>query len=375
MSVLNPIALWALAGLVIPVGIHLLSRKEGKTIRIGSIRFLSETATSKFSSIKLNEVALLLIRCALLISIVLFLAGLLVPSKPSVNSKHWVVVESGLENENPVTALLDSLSKSNYELKKLENGFPSVNEPGTSAPPDYYKLAEELAATGNVEAIVIAKNSLSNFKAARIALPENITWLSYPVSEISIDTISITRNPSADTLNILLAYDEEYRYDKIIISAALKSLNSISPQPIVLREVSVGKFTSPEKTDWLVWLSDSPLTFPGKVLRYQPNRFGNLVYKENKRTWILASRLDERTAIQNHLAIQLMKMLFDHTADPLYAQQRDTRSISDTLAWSKQLAGTAISVKENTQPVNNSLFILITLLFITERAFAFYRKQ
>jgi hypothetical protein len=40
MAFLNPLYLWALLGLAIPVAIHLWSRKEGRTIKVGSIKFL-----------------------------------------------------------------------------------------------------------------------------------------------------------------------------------------------------------------------------------------------------------------------------------------------------------------------------------------------
>lgn len=100
MSLLNPIWFWALGALAIPVTIHLLSRKEGKTIRMGSIRFLTETSTSKFSSIRLNEVALLAIRSLLVLVLVVFLAGLILSTIGSAKSTPWVLVETELaENE------------------------------------------------------------------------------------------------------------------------------------------------------------------------------------------------------------------------------------------------------------------------------------
>lgn len=373
MSLLNPIALWALAGLAIPIGIHLLSRKEGKTIRLGSIRFLSETATSKFSSIKLNEVVLLIIRCALLIIIVLLLAGLLFSIKNSTETRYWVVVENGLEKDPRINTLLDSLSKNKYELKKLELGFPIIDEVSSTDSPDYYKLTEALAATENLQAIVIAKNRLVNFKGKRNALPVNITWLSYPTNETLSDTTT-RKTISNDTLTITIAFDAPYQYDKKIMVAALQSLQGISPQPIRLHEVAADKFNSTLKSDWLIWLSDAKTDFQGKVLRYQPNSFNNLLHTENNVVLTLTSRLDEKTALENHLPIQLMNMLFSNTIDQAVLQQRDTRSVSDSLAWSQKNAG-VIDLQKTNKQADKLLLILIVILFITERIFAFYRKQ
>ena len=67
MRFVNPLLLWSLAGLVIPLGIHLLSRKEGKVLRLGSLRHVQETSTQQFKGIRLNEIVLLMLRCAMII--------------------------------------------------------------------------------------------------------------------------------------------------------------------------------------------------------------------------------------------------------------------------------------------------------------------
>lgn len=374
MSFLNPIALWALAGLAIPISIHLLSRKEGKTIRMGSIRFLSETATSKFSSLKLNELVLLIIRCVLLSLIVLLLAGLLLPLSPASETQYWAVVEKGLEKDQRIKNLLDSLSNNNYTLKKLEPEFPALTETTSSPAPDYYKLTEELAAKENLQALVIAKNQLVQFKGKRNALPENITWLSYPVDKISTDDSLTYNNPARDTLVITLACDNAFQYDKKIMAAAIKSLYKTAPQPIILREVTTENFIPTLQTDWLIWLSDSDISFTGKSVRFQPNIFHSLLHAESRNTFVLTSRLDEKTALENHLSIKLMDMLFSDTFTYMTAQQQDMRSISDTLAWSQTIASIA-GTEEKDKPADKLLLIIIVALFVIERAFAFYRKQ
>ena len=53
MSFLNPTYLWALLGLLIPIAIHLWSKKEGKTVKIGSIELLRESDSKQTSIIKI----------------------------------------------------------------------------------------------------------------------------------------------------------------------------------------------------------------------------------------------------------------------------------------------------------------------------------
>src|SRR4051812_887055 len=106
MTIANPIFLWALAGLSIPVAIHLLSRKEGKILKLGSLRHVQETSTQQFRGIRLNEISLLLLRCALIAIFGLMLAGvfLTVP-----NNTKWVLVEKGLQAQPRINTMIDSL--------------------------------------------------------------------------------------------------------------------------------------------------------------------------------------------------------------------------------------------------------------------------
>ena len=98
MELINPIWLWGLSGLLIPIGIHLLSRREGKIIKIGSIRHLEETNSKQFKSIRLNELALLLLRCLIITILVLFLSGF--HFQALEKSGKWLLVESGLERDD-----------------------------------------------------------------------------------------------------------------------------------------------------------------------------------------------------------------------------------------------------------------------------------
>src|SRR5882672_1850538 len=109
----NPLYLFALAGLTIPVAIHLLSRKEGKIIKLGSIRHVTETSTQQFKGIKLNEILLLLLRSSMIVVLSLLLSGL---QCTSTTTSKWALVETGLEKIQPLAVMLDSLANAGYEL-------------------------------------------------------------------------------------------------------------------------------------------------------------------------------------------------------------------------------------------------------------------
>src|SRR5258707_10816615 len=121
----NPAYLFALAGLVIPVVIHFLSRKEGKVIKLGSVRHVVETSTQQFKGIKLNEIILLLLRCAMVTVFSLLLSGL----RCSYQGKEkWTIVEKGLAGLPHLQSVLDSLKNDGYSLRLLANGFPDLKD-------------------------------------------------------------------------------------------------------------------------------------------------------------------------------------------------------------------------------------------------------
>lgn len=372
MSFINPIWLWGLSALAIPVGIHLLSRKEGKTIRIGSIRFLTETSTSKFSSIRLNELLLLAARSALVILIVLFLAGLWIERTSTKASRKWALLEKGLENENHINVITDSLQKNGFEIRTLAADFPVMDNSDTAhVSPDYYKLAEVLSKENDLQAVVLATNSLSGFKGKRNSLPANITWLTVPVSENSLPARTTL---DSDTFRITLIYDNEFLNDRKIMLAALNALQNAAPKKISIAQVPVENFNSAQNSDWLISLSNGEIFTDRKLLYFKENVFKDLIERESQNTWILTQHLTVANALEEHLPVRLMEILFQKEIKNQLIK-RDTRQVSNELAWSSTAIIQSDVVAANSQPLDKILFACILLLFIAERILAFYRKQ
>lgn len=191
MHLVNPIWLWGLSGLMIPVGIHLLSRREGKIIKIGSIRHLDETNSKQFKSIRLNEFFLLILRCLIITIVVLFLSGF--HFKSFQKSGKWLMVEKGLEHDPQFSILTDSLKRSGFEIKSLTKGFPDLgDEPPMIKPINYWDLLAELEKESLTQAIVLSYNYAEGFKGARRPLQENVKW----ISKSCANRICIERYPS-----------------------------------------------------------------------------------------------------------------------------------------------------------------------------------
>ncbi|NND11568.1 MAG: hypothetical protein HKN96_10170, partial [Flavobacteriaceae bacterium] len=98
MTFLYPSYLWALLGLIVPLAIHLWSKKEGKTIKIGSIKLLSEADSKQSRSIKLNEYWLLLLRMLSVALLVFILAEPGFIKKTPTNPLTYIVEPALLED-------------------------------------------------------------------------------------------------------------------------------------------------------------------------------------------------------------------------------------------------------------------------------------
>lgn len=75
LSFLNPALLFGLAGLAIPIVIHLVNRQRAVPLRFSSIRFIKRTTLQQKNRRSLTDLLLLLLRLAFLAAVIVALAG------------------------------------------------------------------------------------------------------------------------------------------------------------------------------------------------------------------------------------------------------------------------------------------------------------
>ncbi|MGH7596872.1 MAG: BatA domain-containing protein [bacterium] len=131
---LSPFWLLSLLAVAVPIAIHLLSRRAGKTIKVGSIRFLEASESHRLKSLKLSEIPLLLLRAALVAILALLLAQPYWQERPGLSkaiSRGWVLVAPELLPNLPRSHqhLIDSLVAAGNELHLLAPGFLSGMNP------------------------------------------------------------------------------------------------------------------------------------------------------------------------------------------------------------------------------------------------------
>ena len=152
----QPTALWWLAILAVPLVIHLLNRKEGPVIRVGSIRLLEQVESTRLRSPRMEEKALWLWRSLLLSLFALALAGPVWHGRENASEPAgWVLISpellhtsatpSGLLADHRGT--IESILASGHQLRLLAPGFPPLrldNPPESPAlPEDVWSLLRE----------------------------------------------------------------------------------------------------------------------------------------------------------------------------------------------------------------------------------------
>ncbi len=411
MAFTNPIWLWALTGLLIPIGIHLLSRKEGSVILLGSIRHIEDSSTAQFKKVKLNEMVLLLVRCLLILWIVFFLSELHCTSEPAL-TKKLLLIEQGLEKDYDFVALIDSLKKEDYDVRFLTRDFPPIDDEVIVTSKDsYWSLVESLHEKPLQHVIVLSYNYAERFKGKRIALPENVQWISKTPSanEFPLASIKYTSGDSVwnrygvstatgtkfntvitsgksdsslppDTLEIIVVSDQAYDYDSRIILAVLKTLEMNTPFAMTVRTGTPEMQDVVHRVDWIFWLSDQkpPETNSSLITIANPdhNRKNRIVESISRDHWQITSRLNEGVALRHNLTLQLAELLLPKEYFEDVASQQDRRMLPDSMAWntsSMQAGITPLPNAGNDSGIYWIVLILITL--IGERILASIRKQ
>lgn len=421
MQFANPIWLWALSGLVIPVGIHLLSRKEGRVIYIGSLRHLDESSTRQFKAIRLNEILLLIIRCLLIIFTVLLLAG--IQWRHTAMEEHkWLVIEHGIPKDNAIKSLTDSLTIAGFETHYLAPGFPVKADTTVYSTINYWALINQLKSSHAQEVVVLSRSYLKDFSGEHVILPSSIKWITvdaapeqYPVlatpyksdsamvrlaksdtrqtsfeySAVRISpgqqTISLQNDSiklsSTDTLGVTLVYDKNFQFDATIAEASLKSIGHI---PGVIMKTIVERTTDFQytPTDWIIWLSDKPFPKRGvcHFITYQNDPTADaILYPEGPQMpyqyWTLSKRLTIDNALQEHFTATLANALLQDTTLEQRATRADQRTIPETFlqASSENLLATKRVIA--TTSLDKYLIVLIALMLLTERLLAYKRNQ
>lgn len=430
MSFTTPIFLWTLLGVLIPLGIHLWSKREAKTIKIGSVELLRESDSRQSQTLRLSEKRLLALRMLLIATLAFLLAGPQWKSSAR-NQPLAYVVEPSLLGRASLDAFLDSVA-SEHPVYLLRKGLPEwegeLAAPPGNLPPNYWQLVPELDALRADSIVVFTAAYMQGLRSRRPAASRPIHWMvldqgpvrdtlvmarqdptgfrvlaakgdasftAFRWQEAPMETVRRLAYPGTDSLQLdaghlegkLPVYDADtlkvaiYHVDSLeteqrYLRASLSALSGYLGQPI---RVAAGERDAiPEEADLLIWLHPDPVPEgPWKSLAYREDPVAGRLIEPGScpRCFILTSRLTAERMVSDYFAEQLLGILEPDKAWGHLTDRFDFRQLEAGELAPRQIPREGDGERVHRAGAEPWLWALLLVLLVTERLFAKYRSQ
>lgn len=421
----NPTYLWALLGLLVPLAIHLWSKKEAKTVKIGSIQLLDESDSRQSSSIQLNEWLLMLLRMLILALIVLLMAGPQWRTKGNQKEITYLV-EPSLANEPILTAILDSLQE-DASVRLFKKGFPEwdldTDYRSEQETPAYWQLAQRLDSLQSDSMVIFTKALVKGIKSKRPNTQKKIHWVVTEGEETQDRPVMAFKNADAvqlvsvsshgggtqikkaliedgyqittagdslmlgqestttvplrtkDTLQINLYFDEGFEREGQYVEASFRALSVYLRQPI---QVQVKEERSNERADLQIWFSEEPFKpSDGKWLLMKPNVLAKQLIEPGPTPNIfhLTSRLNPKNTVEQRFTEQLLGILDVDKETKTLVKDMDRRQIDEATLKPNYVVPKRKRERATLVDVSLWVFGLVAGLILLERLISKYRKQ
>ncbi|MCB2378651.1 BatA domain-containing protein [Hymenobacter sp. BT635] len=223
LTFLAPSGLLALLGVAVPIAIHLWNRRPGRTVQVGSIRWLAAAANRRMRNLKLEQLALLLLRALLLVVLAMAVAGP-VWRQPPPPRRGQVLISADLLSSESLAAVrpsIDSLRRRGYTLRQLTAGFPRISDttwqeasrqPAVAnllaTQPFWARVSQAADSFPGQPVRVYSSATLRHFQGIRPALPANVTWQTVPLPAASAAWLT-DASLAADSLKLILSQGTE----------------------------------------------------------------------------------------------------------------------------------------------------------------------
>lgn len=427
MSFLNPTYLWAFLGLAVPLAIHLWSMKEGRTIKVGSIRLLRESDPKKTSSVRLNEFWLLLLRMFLLSLLVLILAEPQLERRPE-NSPIIYLVEPSLLSYEQVNSILDSLPE-DVPVKLLQNGFPDLKKEDLDqnfVVPDYWQLVQEMESLPADSIIVFTNAFFSGIKGKRPQMNKKINWVlldpgetqrevvqavskedevellwvesddshlefekeSVPKKQLTLssgkDSIFISEGGQeltlkidlVDSLSVLIVKNDIFEQEVKYFRASYAAIENYLGQPVEVEVINEEEYKTSGDYRTVIWLSKlpAPKTSGNIVIFEEDGLVKDLIAEGNSEgEYFLSARLNSENILEENLPERLLMLLSLNKKLEEKVPQYDRRVMD--LQEFQPISTAGITRTSATTDISTYLWIMLLILLLAERGFSYYRKQ
>jgi len=422
------IYLWGLLGLLLPIAIHMWSRKKVKTIKVGSTKLLEASKPKQTSSIALNELWLLLLRLLTVLLLVLILAEPKITTKKKSTAISYLV-ESSLLNDERMRSILDTIPQEAVRI--LKKGFPLWNESDnqiTSETPLYWQLAQNLHRIPADSIVVFSKGLIHGLKGRRPKIKANTRWivvppdikntqvvdvvnkdsfyeilsvssdntrLSFKKDSVALNSDIIEFSPEKDSLRVSTSSSKKWatiqkntplqigilKNDSLknqvqFFRAAYSAISKFLNRPIVFNETN--DLNAIENFDTFIAFDNTfKQDAETKIILYKPDRFADeLITKgSTKNLYHLTRLLNSENIVNEHLPESLIGILKLHEEKENVLSSTDTRTIDEKLI--QPLKSNAITIKNTASIIQLApwLWWFLIVVVLLERALSKYRKQ
>ena len=406
----NPMYLWALLGLAVPVAIHLWSKDEGRTIKVGSIANLKESENTQTRTLQLNEWLLLLLRMLAITLLVFILAEPFAKTKTR-NQDLVYLVEPELLKIDTFKNSIDSLAESKTVKLFLED-FPEYNVADSvkTVATDYWQLVRDFENLKADSLVVFSKSLVKGFKGKRPEITENVNWVTIDSIQTVEGIVALTQLQdsvevlevkstkeklrfkksvresaaiqnldtdleiqSLDTLQVYAFAEDSLEADLKFLKTGFESLSTYLKRPIAITDIA------PNETPQggiLIWLSTENIpAFTGTLLNYQPDAFDSDLIAQNGTHFSLTLNLTRKNVVEQHLAEQLLPLLNLHPELDEAVEKRDSRVLVDAFAAPLFTAKDQELNQASSIPLKHWFLLALLITLIVERLLSRIRKQ
>lgn len=406
----NPMYLWALLGLAVPVAIHLWSKDEGKTIKVGSIANLKESENTQTRTLHLNEWLLLLLRMLAIALLVFILAEPFAKTKTR-NQNLVYLVEPELLKIDTFKNSMDSLSE-NKTVKLFQEDFSEYNAADSvkTVAANYWQLAQDFENLKADSLVVFSQSLVKGFKGKRPKTTENVNWVTIDSSRTTAGVVALTQLQdsvevlevkstkeqlrfkksvseaaavqnldtdleieSLDTLQVYAFAEDSLQTDLKFLKTGFEALSVYLNRPIAINDITPNE--TPQE-GILIWLSPSDTPeFSGTLLNYQPDAFASDLIVKNGTNFSLTQNLTRKNVVEQHLAEHLLPLLNLHPELDEKVQKYDRRVLADAFATPLRTAKDQELNQASNIPLTHWFWFALLITLIVERLLSRIRKQ
>lgn len=195
-------------------------------------------------------------------------------------------------------------------------------------------------------------------------------------SEIETEFVNIPV-VELDTLRVQIYSEEEFRSENKYIKASFLALGKYLEQPIEIINFEEENFNS-NSGEILIWLSEEPSPkTEGKVVKFRRDSLANSIIEPGnfENEYHLTGQLNSENIVEEHLAEQLLEMFNLYTEINKEAEKYDFRVMNLALLKPNFGEASESTKNRNGRDISKYLWILLSILILSERALSRYRKQ